>query len=64
MIGSLQVLAQLGMYIITVTVGLVIHGFVLLPLMYSIITRKNPFTYMKGMLQVSTNRAFNASYIT
>ncbi|XP_038853266.1 excitatory amino acid transporter 5-like [Salvelinus namaycush] len=42
---------KLGMYFITVLAGLFVHGLILLPLFYFVITRKNPFTYIRGLLQ-------------
>ncbi|KAL1022010.1 hypothetical protein UPYG_G00021040 [Umbra pygmaea] len=42
---------KLGMYFLTVMSGLFVHGVVLLPLFYFIITRKNPFTFIRGLLQ-------------
>ena len=42
---------QLGMYMITVITGLIIHAVGTLSLMYFVITRKNPFKFFKGMLQ-------------
>jgi solute carrier family 1 (high affinity glutamate transporter) protein 2 len=42
---------QLGMYMVTVITGLAIHGIITLPLLYFVITRKNPATYFMGMLQ-------------
>ncbi|XP_069623962.1 excitatory amino acid transporter 5-like [Ranitomeya imitator] len=42
---------KLGLYAITVLAGLTIHGVFLLPLLYLIITRKNPFSFIKGILQ-------------
>ncbi|KAJ8277387.1 hypothetical protein GJAV_G00074610 [Gymnothorax javanicus] len=46
-----QVGGQLGMYTITVMVGLLIHGGFVLPLLYFVVTRKNPFTFIGGLLQ-------------
>ncbi|KAL0993320.1 hypothetical protein UPYG_G00106080 [Umbra pygmaea] len=51
-IGDLEVVArQLGMYMVTVMVGLVIHGGIILPLIFFVITRKNPFTFYSGIFQ-------------
>uniref|UniRef100_A0A8C5EDV3 Amino acid transporter n=2 Tax=Gouania willdenowi TaxID=441366 RepID=A0A8C5EDV3_GOUWI len=51
-IKDLEVVArQLGMYMITVIVGLIIHGVIFLPSIYFAITRKNPFTFFLGIFQ-------------
>ncbi|KAG8567881.1 hypothetical protein GDO81_013816 [Engystomops pustulosus] len=42
---------QLGMYMITVIVGLVIHGGMILPLIFFSITRKNPYRFYGGIFQ-------------
>ncbi|XP_015825161.1 excitatory amino acid transporter 5 isoform X2 [Nothobranchius furzeri] len=42
---------KLGMYFITVLSGLLVHGLILLPLFYFFFTRKNPFPYIRGLLQ-------------
>ncbi|XP_075706385.1 excitatory amino acid transporter 5-like [Rhinoderma darwinii] len=42
---------KLGLYAITVMAGLIIHGVFLLPLLYLIITKKNPFSFIQGILQ-------------
>lgn len=42
---------KLGMYFITVLSGLFVHGLILLPLFYFFFTRKNPFSYIRGLLQ-------------
>ncbi|VDD80579.1 unnamed protein product [Mesocestoides corti] len=41
----------LGLYMLTVISGLFIHLFLTLMLMYFIICRKNPFTYIHGLFQ-------------
>ncbi|XP_068578509.1 excitatory amino acid transporter 2-like isoform X2 [Cebidichthys violaceus] len=42
---------QLGMYMVTVIVGLIIHGAIFLPSIYFVIVRKNPFTFFLGIFQ-------------
>ncbi|XP_056400372.1 excitatory amino acid transporter 2-like isoform X2 [Hyla sarda] len=42
---------QLGMYMVTVIVGLVIHGGMILPLIFFSITRKNPYKFYGGIFQ-------------
>jgi len=39
------------MYIITVIAGLVLHGFIVLPIIYLIFVRRNPFKHFVGSLQ-------------
>lgn len=46
-----QMGGQLGMYTITVIIGLLIHGVVILPTLYFAITRQNPFIFIGGLLQ-------------
>ncbi|XP_067091520.1 excitatory amino acid transporter 2b isoform X3 [Osmerus mordax] len=51
-IDDLETVArQLGMYMVTVIVGLLIHGVIFLPSIYFAITRKNPFTFFMGIFQ-------------
>lgn len=47
----LQVLAQTGKYVLSVLVGLGIHTFLTLPLIYWLFTRKNPYRFMARMAQ-------------
>ncbi|XP_062246436.1 excitatory amino acid transporter 2-like isoform X2 [Platichthys flesus] len=42
---------QLGMYMVTVIIGLIIHGAIFLPSIYFFIVRKNPFTFFLGIFQ-------------
>ncbi|XP_043562200.1 excitatory amino acid transporter 2-like isoform X1 [Chiloscyllium plagiosum] len=51
-IKDLEVVArQLGMYMVTVITGLIIHGGIILPLIYFVVTRKNPFLFLAGIFQ-------------
>uniref|UniRef100_A0A6I8PE81 Amino acid transporter n=1 Tax=Ornithorhynchus anatinus TaxID=9258 RepID=A0A6I8PE81_ORNAN len=42
---------KLGLYMITVVTGLSIHGLLLLPSLFLLITRHNPFPFIRGILQ-------------
>ncbi|KAM9111769.1 excitatory amino acid transporter 1-like [Pangshura tecta] len=42
---------QLGMYTLAVIVGLLIHSLCVLPLLYFIVTHKNPWVFIAGLLQ-------------
>ena len=44
-------LANLGMFVVTVILGLFVHTFVLLPTFYFAVTRRNPFKLLMGMTQ-------------
>ncbi|XP_013404195.1 excitatory amino acid transporter 1-like [Lingula anatina] len=46
-----RVLQQLSYYLLTVIIGLVIHGYVLLPIIYLIFVRRNPYKYIYGVLK-------------
>ncbi|XP_025989590.2 excitatory amino acid transporter 1 isoform X1 [Solenopsis invicta] len=46
-IESLEILVtQLGMYFLTVIIALLIHGFLVLPGLYFLCTKKNPYSYI------------------
>ncbi|XP_047666365.1 excitatory amino acid transporter 4 isoform X4 [Tachysurus fulvidraco] len=46
-----QVGGQLGMYMGCVIIGLLIHGLFILPLLFFMITRRNPYTFIGGLIQ-------------
>ncbi|XP_074478855.1 excitatory amino acid transporter 2-like isoform X1 [Sebastes fasciatus] len=51
-IADLEVVArQLGMYMVTVIVGLIIHGGIFLPLIYFVIVKENPYKFFMGIFQ-------------
>lgn len=43
-----QTAASLGMYMVTVIIGLVIHACITLPLIFFLCTKQNPLTFFKG----------------
>ncbi|XP_064008374.1 excitatory amino acid transporter 2 isoform X3 [Pogoniulus pusillus] len=64
-IKDLEVVArQLGMYMVTVIVGLLIHGGIFLPLLYFVITRKSPFSFLAGIFQAWITALGTASSLT
>ncbi|CAH1793138.1 unnamed protein product [Owenia fusiformis] len=42
---------SLGMFLVTVLVGLFAHGVIVLPVLYMAITRRNPFKFIRGIVQ-------------
>ncbi|XP_029674740.1 excitatory amino acid transporter-like [Formica exsecta] len=51
-IANLAATAQmLGLYMVTVILGLMIHAIITLPTIYWFITRKNPAVFFRGMMQ-------------
>ncbi len=53
--------AGLGKYVLTVLLGLLIHGLVMLPLLYSLCTRSWPFTFIYNMAKASAMAFSTAS---
>ena len=49
-------LSKLAWYLVTVTLGISIHGFVLLPLIYSLLTRSLPFKFIGKVSQCPSVR--------
>ena len=45
----LNVIGKLVLYLVTILCGLLIHSLVLLPLVFFVITRSNPYRFMKGV---------------
>ncbi|GIY40090.1 hypothetical protein CDAR_38421, partial [Caerostris darwini] len=45
------VAGQVGMYSLSVLAGILIHGFIVLPLLYLVLVRKNPYTFLLNMGQ-------------
>lgn len=46
-----EIFTQLGLYMATVLSGLAIHGIIILPLLYVVVVRKNPYKYLAGVTQ-------------
>jgi len=45
----LKAIQKLGLFIVTVLCGLLVHGLIVLPLVFFAVTRKNPYGFMKGV---------------
>lgn len=45
------VAGKLGLYLITVISGILLHGFIVLPIIYYVFTRQNPYVFIVGMGQ-------------
>ncbi|MGB4291818.1 MAG: dicarboxylate/amino acid:cation symporter [Bacteroidales bacterium] len=45
-----EVISRLGLYFLTVLAGLLIHGFITLPLMLKVLGKANPFRHLKNMM--------------
>lgn len=46
-----EIVGLLGMYFVTVLVALLIHGFLILPGLYFLFTKKNPYVYISRMAE-------------
>ncbi|XP_039672752.1 excitatory amino acid transporter 3-like [Perca fluviatilis] len=44
-----ETIFKLGQFVLTVMIGLLIHGAIVLPLMYFVFTRHNPFAVIRGV---------------
>lgn len=53
-------LTQVGLYFLTVLIGLLIHGTLILPALFFICTRGNPYKFIYGILQAMAT-AFGTS---
>lgn len=45
------VAGKLGLYLLTVIGGILFHGFIILPIIFYLFTRKNPYLFIVGMGQ-------------
>ncbi|KAL5020528.1 hypothetical protein ScPMuIL_003420 [Solemya velum] len=52
---------QLAYYMLTVLAGLAVHGFIVLPLIYFIVVRRNPYKFMYNMVKALTTALATAS---
>lgn len=46
-----ELVGRLGLYFVTVLAGCLLQGFVILPLMYFLFTRMNPYRFIHGLSQ-------------
>lgn len=46
-----QTFQSLALYMVTVIVGLIIHSFIVLPAIFAVCTRKNPFKFAGGLVK-------------
>ncbi|XP_076353695.1 excitatory amino acid transporter 1-like isoform X3 [Tachypleus tridentatus] len=55
---------QLGLYTATVILGLFLHAVIILPVIYSVVTRSLPFRFMSNMMQAIATAFGTASSVT
>jgi solute carrier family 1 (high affinity glutamate transporter) protein 3 len=55
------IVGQLGMYFLTVLVGIFLHGFVILPIVFIVVTRGLPFRFIGNMAQALATAFSTAS---
>ncbi|KAK0395605.1 hypothetical protein QR680_001354 [Steinernema hermaphroditum] len=60
-LNIVQTAKMLGMYMFTVILGLGVHLFVTIPLIYFAVSRKNPYKFMKGLVQAALTALGTAS---
>jgi Na+/H+-dicarboxylate symporter len=58
-----QLIASLGWFTLTVLIGLIIHGFIVLPSIYKLMTRKNPLKFMINMSSAAMTAFGTASSV-
>jgi Na+/H+-dicarboxylate symporter len=56
-----SIFKTLGLYFMTVIVGLFVHGFIILPLIFTVFTRSLPFRFVANMTQAVTTAFGTAS---
>jgi Na+/H+-dicarboxylate symporter len=56
-----ETFAQLGLYMCTVIVGLIVHSCIVLPVVYVVLARRNPFKLVYGTLEAMLTAASTSS---
>lgn len=57
-----QTATQLGLYMVTVILGLIIHACITLPAIYFGVTRKNPWVFFKGKPRNRTRKGLHHKF--
>ncbi len=58
-----KLITSLGWFTLTVSIGLIIHGFIVLPSIYLLMTRKNPLKFMINMSSAAMTAFGTASSV-